>query len=458
MDSEEISLKISRDHWAFLDEIEAPMWVDLTLEANSNYTDVDDGWFHTSHLFHQCSSLQLKAAFAYSGEGSASSDIIDLKRTSSPELPSSVSRSRGKHYASKKWGGKCPDFSLNKKHPVKALSGKSTTESTGFCGEMKPKLSFINSKANSRLKTSLVVERDLTRNTKENHHCATYTDGNSEGSLGSMVDKASESNASTITCENDQKLQKRNLEISSRAFGHSSGLVSAMRSSLRKSCATRQASRVDVRNNNSNNRRQLRNSNSASGKSSVGSSSNSGYDVQWPTFALTQQSEQTPNSRNEARMIRVMKDKVKASYASKASFVQGKGGTSNSRREGTSNASKPTQKEAANSKVQSKTLRAKALLPVRINERRSLTGPAKAKVKVAMGRPSRMVGAGSENSTGNQKCSNGDIASGVMVRGQKAAKQYLSQKDDRTGRLKGKISSPSRGKHSTNTTQRVYLR
>eukprot|EP00257_Ricinus_communis_P017861 XP_015576406.1 uncharacterized protein LOC8283256 [Ricinus communis] len=367
MDSEEISLKISRDHWAFLDEIEAPMWVDLTLEANSNYTDVDDGWFHTSHLFHQCSSLQLKAAFAYSGEGSASSDIIDLKRTSSPELPSSVSRSRGKHYASKKWGGKCPDFSLNKKHPVKALSGKSTTESTGFVGN-ETKLSFI---IQSKLKLKLVW---------------------------------------------------------------------------------------DVRNNNSNNRRQLRNSNSASGKSSVGSSSNSGYDVQWPTFALTQQSEQTPNSRNEARMIRVMKDKVKASYASKASFVQGKGGTSNSRREGTSNASKPTQKEAANSKVQSKTLRAKALLPVRINERRSLTGPAKAKVKVAMGRPSRMVGAGSENSTGNQKCSNGDIASGVMVRGQKAAKQYLSQKDDRTGRLKGKISSPSRGKHSTNTTQRVYLR
>ncbi|EEF40639.1 conserved hypothetical protein [Ricinus communis] len=328
MDSEEISLKISRDHWAFLDEIEAPMWVDLTLEANSNYTDVDDGWFHTSHLFHQCSSLQLKAAFAYSGEGSASSDIIDLKRTSSPELPSSVSRSRGKHYASKKWGGKCPDFSLNKKHPVKALSGKSTTESTGFVGN-ETKLSFI---IQSKLKLKLVW------------------------------------------------------------------------------C----------------------------------SSSNSGYDVQWPTFALTQQSEQTPNSRNEARMIRVMKDKVKASYASKASFVQGKGGTSNSRREGTSNASKPTQKEAANSKVQSKTLRAKALLPVRINERRSLTGPAKAKVKVAMGRPSRMVGAGSENSTGNQKCSNGDIASGVMVRGQKAAKQYLSQKDDRTGRLKGKISSPSR--------------
>nr|GMD49081.1 Hyphal wall protein [Ipomoea batatas] len=38
------------DHWEFLDEIDAPMWVDLSVESKSMYADKDDEWFHTSHL------------------------------------------------------------------------------------------------------------------------------------------------------------------------------------------------------------------------------------------------------------------------------------------------------------------------------------------------------------------------------------------------------------------------
>ncbi|KAI8027903.1 hypothetical protein LOK49_LG02G03984 [Camellia lanceoleosa] len=71
------------DQWAFLDEIEAPMWVDLDLEATSGYKDNDDNWFKISHLSHQSSSRQLISAFSRVGKG-------NTNKTSSPRLPRSV--------------------------------------------------------------------------------------------------------------------------------------------------------------------------------------------------------------------------------------------------------------------------------------------------------------------------------------------------------------------------------
>ncbi|KAK9938258.1 hypothetical protein M0R45_015008 [Rubus argutus] len=84
--------KNSNDHWDFLEEIEAPMWVDLLLQANINNQDGDDDWFYRSHLLR----------FLILGEESAALNF-NLLGPSSPKLPSSVSRSRGKNYVSKKW-------------------------------------------------------------------------------------------------------------------------------------------------------------------------------------------------------------------------------------------------------------------------------------------------------------------------------------------------------------------
>ncbi|XP_021650602.2 uncharacterized protein LOC110642771 isoform X2 [Hevea brasiliensis] len=433
------------------------MWVDLTLEAMSNYQDINDGWFHTSHVFHQCSSHQLKAAFAHSGEGSISSDI-DMKQPSSPKLPHSVSRSRGKHYASNKCGGNGRNLALNKQHPVKVLSGKSSWVNSGSGEEIKPKLSFINSIKTSRSKKNFVLKRELTNNVKENGLKAVSNHGDCEGSSSSVVDKAGVSNTSTITSEGGEKPQQRNMEVSNLAFGYSSGLLSAMRVSLRKSCVTRQASRVYF----NNNRRQSRGCLSLSGKSSVGSSSNPSFDVNSPTFALMQHREGTPDSRNAANMTRATKNKVKDSNVFTASNVHVKGGNCNARKGRTF--SKSAHREVAKSKVQNQTRHVKALLPHRVNEPGLLSGAAKAKEKVTMGGHNRLLASGNENAKGrvpmSQKCSRGDIATGIMDRVQKEGKQSVPQKCDRT-RLVGpkeKISSPNKGKHPANASQRVYLR
>ncbi|KAI8024901.1 hypothetical protein LOK49_LG02G03962 [Camellia lanceoleosa] len=104
------------DQWAFLDEIEAPMWVDLNLEATSGYEDNDDNWFKISHLSHQSSSRQLISAFSRVGEG-------NTNKTSSPKLPRSVSKNNG----IKDWGqSNCSGVASNKHHPIKNLISKSS--------------------------------------------------------------------------------------------------------------------------------------------------------------------------------------------------------------------------------------------------------------------------------------------------------------------------------------------
>ncbi|KAG8637106.1 uncharacterized protein LOC110601226 isoform X2 [Manihot esculenta] len=389
--------------------------------------------------FHQCSSQQLKALFTHSGEGSMSSDI-DLKGPSSPKLPSSVSRSRGKHYASNKCGGNGRNLSLNKQHPVKVLNGNSSRVNSGSGKEIKPKISFINSKRISRSKRSFVLEKDLTQNVKENDLKGAANHGTSECSPNSVVDKAGESTSSTITSESGLKPQQRNLEVSSQAFGYSSGLLSAIRISLRKSCVTRQASRGDFNNNNG---RQSRGH-------STGSSSNPHFDFKSSTVALVQHREWTPDSRNAAGMTRATKNK---------DHNVSKDRINNVRRE--KSFSKIAHQEVEKSKVQNKSLGGKALQQ-RVNGQGSLAGAAKARQKVMVGRHDRLMGGGNENAIGRVPLSPKFSANGVIARGQKEAKQNVPLKTDRT-RLVGpkeKNSSLNRGKHPTNATQsqRVYLR
>ncbi|XXG41670.1 hypothetical protein AAC387_Pa01g2089 [Persea americana] len=102
------------------EEIEAPMWVDLTLEAQSTDKDIEDAWFQTSHPFHQSSSHELISMFSPSCEGKMKSPDFHCP---DPKLPSSVSRSRGKHYGSRKWKeGEHEVISLDKQHPIKHAS------------------------------------------------------------------------------------------------------------------------------------------------------------------------------------------------------------------------------------------------------------------------------------------------------------------------------------------------
>ncbi|KAL7087762.1 hypothetical protein ACP275_13G088400 [Erythranthe tilingii] len=202
------------NHWAILDEIEAPMWVDLTLECNSTYEDKDDEWFNISHPFHQSSARQLISA------SSISTGPI------SPKLPQSVSKSRGKDYKSKKQEPLVSRLALNKQ------------------------LQFDSSSKSSSISTGKVNENTLSQT-------ATLVFSKSSSSFGG---EGSNSNGSIMSEATAGKLT----EASTLPFGSTTGglLYNKIRDCLRKSYVTRQASRVEGQKS------------SSSSKSSVGSSSN----------------------------------------------------------------------------------------------------------------------------------------------------------------------------------------
>lgn len=274
------------------------------------------------------------------------SSDFEFKRSSSPNIPSSVSRSRRKHYAGKKWGGGDCDLSMNKQHPVKVFNGKSSRVNSEPSDEIKPKLSF----ATSRSKLSMVSGKSITRNGKEIDFKSKSGQGGSGSSLNSGMVMLSDSNTSTATFASDHQARQGNLEVLSRGLDHTSGLLSAVRNGLRKSFVTRKASRVEISDEN----KQLRDRKSSSSKSSVGSSLNPGYDVKSSTLTMMRNKEQTPDSRNVARMTEAARKKTKESNISKTSDVRVREKVFNSRELATSNVSKSAPQEALKSKVRIK--------------------------------------------------------------------------------------------------------
>ncbi|PIA34364.1 hypothetical protein AQUCO_03800162v1 [Aquilegia coerulea] len=135
------------DHWAFLEEIDAPMWVDLIVESKSIDQDINASWFEVVHPFHQLSSHHFLA------EGKVKSDA-ELLELSSPGLPPSVSKSRGNHYKSRNWRADKPAVSLGKNHPIKSFGAKGAIVVSSSSQEVKPKIknSSGNPKCTSRLK------------------------------------------------------------------------------------------------------------------------------------------------------------------------------------------------------------------------------------------------------------------------------------------------------------------
>ncbi|WVZ03220.1 hypothetical protein V8G54_024026 [Vigna mungo] len=76
--------------------------------------------------FHQMSARELKSKFSQGEEILAPG--IDLQGVNSPELPSSVSRSRGKHYNNKKWEGINLNTLLDKQTSRRGLQQYSSFE------------------------------------------------------------------------------------------------------------------------------------------------------------------------------------------------------------------------------------------------------------------------------------------------------------------------------------------
>ncbi|KAL7131081.1 hypothetical protein ABFS83_13G176000 [Erythranthe nasuta] len=223
------------------DEIEAPMWVDLTLECNSTYEDKDDEWFNISHPFHQSSARQLISASSISAG------------PTSPKLPQSVSKSRGKDYKNKKQEPLVCRLALNKQLLFENSSSKSSSISTGKVNE------------NTLSQTGALVFPKP----------ASSFGGEGSNSNGSIT---SEATAGKLT------------EASTLPFGSTTGglLYNKIRDSLRKSYVTRQASRVEGQK-------------SCSSKSSVGSSSNP---------ACQGNMEETPDSINIKKMPQLPTEKV----------------------------------------------------------------------------------------------------------------------------------------------------
>ena len=151
-------------------------------------------WFFR---FHQCSSRQLKSVFSRSAEDGVTLEL-DLIGASSPTLPQSVSRSRGKDYWSKKMKRNIHDVSLNKIQPMKVLNGKSSGLKSGSGEGIKPKLSFISLKGTSSSKTSLVSE--ITENVKGKNVKPVSICGDPQRSSSPVADKSGETNTrSTVT-------------------------------------------------------------------------------------------------------------------------------------------------------------------------------------------------------------------------------------------------------------------
>ncbi|KAF3453596.1 hypothetical protein FNV43_RR04036 [Rhamnella rubrinervis] len=415
------------DHWAFLEDIEAPMWVDLNLEAKSYKQDMDDNWFYRSHQFHECTSVQLKSAFSHSREVSTALDS-DLSRPSSPKLPTSVSESRGKDFMSKKWRTDNQDLSLDKLHPVKVLSRKSSSLKAGSCDQIKQ---FIHMKKTTSSKSNLVIDCRLNGNIMRNFSNPVSANEDPTSNLSSVANKAKDSNtSSTITSESGQRQQQKFFDISSQTFGHTGSFLSVVRKGFRKSGVKRQASRMVI----TDDTKQSSGNKSSSSKSSVASTSNPGHDVGSSKFTLVRPKERTPDSRNVGRMTQAAKSKIKCGNVVKSSTMKLGEATSNNRREGKPNIEKSTHLEAAKRKVQHQTLRKRALGSSKVNQN-STAAASKPKEKSEIVGFNKLEGNGKENET-SQKCNSRGVVAGGMIGGQRGIQKTVPQRNDIEGRLK----------------------
>lgn len=287
----------------------------MSLKINKNSEGLTyDKMCYNVFRIHQCSSRQLISVFPH-GEGIANVELA-MQEPSSPKLPPSVSQSRGKTYRSREWGQINSGVVANKRNPVQNLSSKSSRVNLGSGQTMKTKPSN-GPRGNAKTKPNSVCKSSLTGMSGPKYPNPSSIVRDSKTSSSSGAIKEEYQSVSTITSENSENKQQKLLEVSSQAVSHTNGLLSALKITLRKSCATRQASRAER-----DGGRQSEGCKSSSGKSSVGSSSHPGYYVKNKTLPASQNKDITPDSRNVMRAPQATTDKVKMPSMSKDSTAK----------------------------------------------------------------------------------------------------------------------------------------
>lgn len=298
--------------------------------------------------FHQSSSKELKAAFSRIGEICAEMDDFGGHEQSSPKLPPSVGRSRGKDYRSREWGKGNHKISLGKKHPVKNLNSQSSRVNSGFTKTVKDRTSQVNVKHRGASKSISVGQSSSSLNSKPPCSQPIPSRGSvaaerGESSLSTVTSEVSDqghqkssvtsNSSSTVTYEDVEQQHKNSLEmrnstctvtsrltelqtrkctdINSQVFGRTSDFLSTLRVSVRKSCVTRQALRLVV-----NSPRQSEGRKSAS-------SSKSSIEFSNPHEDRNQSTSQSKGTNpHEDRKAQLPKEKTKLPRMYKACFLQ----------------------------------------------------------------------------------------------------------------------------------------
>ncbi|KAI3702899.1 hypothetical protein L6452_28652 [Arctium lappa] len=432
----------SIDHWDFLEEIEAPMWYDLSLCDLTN--DVtDDSWFDISHQFHECSSSQLLSRVFHSGKG-GSSNTISIQEPSSPKLPPSVSKSRGKSYKTKEWGQRRCVATSDKQHPVKVLIRKSSG-SIGSSNNANPVSRTEKVKENEGSKTCSSCESGLTDTSRSK-----FANSNSR-SLAGQEQEQENSAMSTVTFDRSEHQENKGLEVSCQTSSETSKLLSALRINLRRSCATRPAARVVA-----NGGRRSEGCKSSSDKSSVGSPLDDGSVSKKSTIGDAQNKLRTRDGINVARVSQPPRNKSIVPNVTKAPASNVR---NLSNRQGNKTlASKVT----AKGKVQQHTSVGKVLMPHKVNEQYQKIDKEAAKVGVGK-RTTFLTGikeTPSATMATSQKTKSSDKAAQSLGHVQRASKQSVAQKNGskKLIGLKETTNNRSKDKDTANPARKVYFR
>nr|XP_043630261.1 uncharacterized protein LOC122601576 [Erigeron canadensis] len=434
------------DHWHFLDEIEAPMWFDLSLCDSKNNDEIlyaefrcyylfccsddDDSWFEISHEFHQCSSSHLISKIFHPKSS------ISIQEPPSPKIPSSVSKSRGKSYKLKEWEQRKCKAASNKQQPVKTLTRKAY-ESRGSSNMTKTVTTVKKLKGNEGPKASSSCESGLTNNSKSKVSITSLS------SVTRQEQHNESSSRSTITSDNSGQNEKKSLESSCQTSSQTGGLLASLRVNLRKSCATRPAARVVA-----NGGRSSVGCKSSSSKSSVGSTLDQGSNSKSSIPGNVQKS--------IMGVSRPLKDKAKVQNPTKPSALNVQ--SSSNRQVNKSLTSKVT----ANGKVQQHTLHRKALIPLKVNEQNQTIN--RVTKKVGIGRRTTSLPGIKETALAStitcEKPKSIDKTVKSVANIHRASKPIAAQKRDSKKLIdqKEKTNNRSRDKDTVKPAQKVYFR
>lgn len=400
------------------------------------------------------SARELKSKFAHSGE----------EAVTSPALPSSVSKSRGKHYNNKNWGkGINLNVLLDKQQGLS--KGRCLKQGSSFGYEVKAKstLNVSRTKGLMSEKSGLTFEHNTRGKATSNASCnlvgssSSMDKKNYERSTRSMVasenmmqkkdykgyrkvscDEKSKSSPvrsvsfgrSAVTVEASRVVddQHKYMEVSSKSCDQKSGSSSVSSTSLRKSHVTPKVSKVEMEVGNM----KFRGRKSSSGKSSVGSCSNPSYEAK---FVSKQQREKITD-KNRCNPVN------KSKTSSIAAEGKGKGMIIGSNI------------NVAKSLVKSRSVSSCTMLPGKVNKKNSTVGKKEAFDK------------GKENATRkltvNKNCNEKGVLARGILKSQKAREHNCQHKDDKAGSaaltILGKVNDQCEAKNLGNPARRIYLR